>query len=72
MVELRNIREIFLRELVVENYSGSDSKFQNYAFKGWLSLETMKLWLWTMSDMVKYRPALQSFLKITALVFYHV
>ena len=28
--------------------------------------------LWTMSDMVKYRAALLSFLKLTALVFYHV
>ena len=27
---------------------------------------------WTMSDMVKYRAALRSFLKLTALVFYHV
>ena len=27
---------------------------------------------WTMSDMVKYRAALWSFLKLTALVFYHV
>jgi hypothetical protein len=27
---------------------------------------------WTMSDMVKYRAALQSFLNFTALVFYHV
>jgi hypothetical protein len=27
---------------------------------------------WTMSDMVKYRAALSSFLKLTALVFYHV
>ena len=27
---------------------------------------------WTMSDMVKYRAALLSFLKLTALVFYHV
>ena len=27
---------------------------------------------WTMSDMVKYRAALCSFLKLTALVFYHL
>ena len=27
---------------------------------------------WTMSDMVKYRAALWSYLKLTALVFYHV
>ena len=27
---------------------------------------------WTMSDMVKYRAALWSFLKLTALVFFHV
>ena len=28
--------------------------------------------VWTMSDMVKYRAAIWSFLKLTALVFYHV
>ena len=27
---------------------------------------------WTMSDIVKYRAAVWSFLKLTALVFYHV
>ena len=34
--------------------------------------KSSKGWLWTMSDMVKYRAALWSFLKLTALVFYHV
>ena len=37
----------------------------------WTWLKTI-LDTWTMSDMVKYRAALWSFLKLTALVFYHV
>ena len=38
----------------------------------WSNPQSPWYYTWTISDMVKYRDALRSFLKLTALVFYHV